>query len=104
MTFCNRPDESRLNPASAQLLQCYIVTKALRRAGGMVLPGPGRAQRADDELVPVAFEVWGVSGAVCAGVPARGFVRPRASRTDRAACGGRERARRRAAIGRRPHC
>jgi hypothetical protein len=43
-------------------------------------------------LVPVAFEIGGVSGAVCAGVPARGFVRPRASRTRRAAFGARERA------------
>src|SRR5262245_41357528 len=96
LIFCNTPDESRLNRDSAQLWQCYIVTK-VRWAGGMVLPGPRRAQRNDHELVPVAFEIGGVSGAVCAGVPARGFVRARASRTHRAGCGGRKRARRRAA-------
>src|SRR6516162_3172235 len=66
--------------------------------------GGVRVKRDDDALVAVAFEIGGVSGAVCAGVPARGFVRPRASRAVQASFGGRERARRRAAVCRRSQC
>jgi hypothetical protein len=79
---------------------CYVVTKLSRAPAEWFCRGIRHAQRDDHALVPVAFEIGLVSGAVCAGVPARGFVRPRASRALRAAFGSRERARRRAAIGR----
>src|SRR5262249_17239661 len=101
LIFCNTPDESETRP---NYRHCYTITKFSSVPAEWFCRGIRRVQRGDDELVPVAFEIGGVSGAVCAGVPARGFVRPRASRTDRAACGGRERARRRAALRRPPPC
>src|SRR6516225_7898329 len=94
--FGNTPDEIATRP---NCRHCYIITRLSRMPAEWFCRGVRRVKRDDDALVPVAFEIGGVSGAVCAGVPARGFVRPRASRTHRAPCGGRERARRRAAVG-----
>src|SRR5262249_60552619 len=96
LIFCNTPDESQTRP---NCRHCYTITKLSSVPAEWFCRGIRRVQRDDDELVPVAFEIGGVSGAVCAGVPARGFVRPRASRAYRAAFSARERGRRRAAIG-----
>ena len=98
MFFCNTPDESQRGLIFANVTLLLM----LSTARGLVLPVGRRAKRDNDALVPVAFEIGFVSGAVCAGVSARGFVRPRGSRARRAAFGGRDCARRRAAVGRRP--
>src|SRR5215831_13603066 len=75
LIFCNTPEESQRGLIFANvtlLLSC-------QRRGRMVLPAGRRAKRDDHALVPVAFEIGFVFGAVRAGVPARDFVRRRAS-------------------------
>src|SRR5262249_17862421 len=98
LIFCNTPDELQCGLIFANVTLLLKVSTAQQNGSAR-----WKTREADDHaLVPVAFEIGCVSGAVCAGVPARGFVRARASRARRAALGVRERARGRAGIGRRP--
>src|SRR5262249_592318 len=61
LIFCNTPDESQTRP---NCRHCYTITKLSSVPAEWFCRGIRRVQRDDDELVPVAFEIGGVSGAV----------------------------------------